>query len=242
MLNNHHRTILKLIKEHSGKPTQHTFLDSYLGNTHPRYPINVPTLRKLAKDWMKAHQDLSAPAFSKLLSSLAKGKSSTEKCVVGILLDYATLQQRKFDARLFDTWLNYLEGWAEVDSVCTGDYTVTEIPENWKVWKNQLLRLSKSENINKRRASLVLLVSPLRNVVDRKLADTAFQNVDHLKNETDILITKAISWVLRSMEKHYRPLLVEYLHENTESLPKIAVRETMIKLNTGTKTKRKMKK
>jgi 3-methyladenine DNA glycosylase AlkD len=242
MLNNHHQAILKLIKEHSGKPTQHTFLDSYLGNTHPRYPINMPTLRKLAKDWMKTHPDLSASAFSKLLSSLVKGESSTEKCVVGILLDYATPLQRKFNAKLFDTWLNHLEGWAEVDSVCTGDYTVTEIPANWKVWKEQLSKFTKSENINKRRASLVLLCSPLRNVIDQKLAVTALRNVDRLKNEKDILITKAISWVLRSMEKHHRHLLVEYLEDNKDTLPKIAMRETMIKLNTGTKTKRKMKK
>jgi 3-methyladenine DNA glycosylase AlkD len=242
MLNNHHQAILKLIKEHSGKATQHTFLDGYLGNSHPRYPINAPTLRKLARDWMKAHQDLSATEFAGLLSSLAEGKSSTEKCMVGILLDYAIPLQRKFNPKVFNIWLDHLEGWAEVDSVCTGRYTATEIPENWNAWEKQLQQFSKSKNINKRRASLVLLCSPLRNTIDRKLADTALQNVDRLKNEKDILITKAISWVLRTMEKHHRPLLVEYLHENKDSLPKIAVRETMIKLNTGTKTKRKMKK
>jgi 3-methyladenine DNA glycosylase AlkD len=242
MLSNHHQAILKLIKEHSGKATQHTFLDSYLGNTHPRYPINVPTLRKLGQKWMKAHQELSAGEFSKLLSSLAEGKSSTEKCMIGILLDYASLEQRKLNPKVFNIWLNHLEGWAEVDSVCTGDYTITEISENWKIWREQLQQFSKSKNINKRRASLVLLCSPLRNIIDRKLADTALENVDRLKNEKDILITKAISWVLRTMEKHYRPLLIEYLHENKETLPKIAVRETMIKLNTGLKTKRKMKK
>lgn len=188
--------------------------------------------------WLE-HRDISATAFARLLTSLVKGESSTEKCMVGILLGYATANQRQIDPTMFDQWLNHLAGWAEVDSVCTNNYTVTEIINQWKVWKTQLLQFSKSKNINKRRASIVLLCSPLRNIKDEKLASVALANIDTLKNENDILITKAISWVLRSMEKHHRALLIQYLNENKDSLPKIAVRETMLKLITGTKTKRK---
>lgn len=52
MQNKFHQEILNLIQQQAGKPTQHTFLDGYLGNSNPRYPINVPTLRKIAKSWM----------------------------------------------------------------------------------------------------------------------------------------------------------------------------------------------
>ncbi len=239
MLNRHHQEIRKLIHQHAGKPTQHIYLDNYLGNTHPRYPINVPTLRSISKTWMLAHRDIDATQFSSMLTSLAKGKSSTEKCMVGILLDYSTLEQRKFDPTLFTLWLEHMEGWAEVDSICTGNYTVTEIINQWGIWKKQLIQLSKSKNINKRRASLVLLCSPLRNLKDEKLITLALQNIDRLKQEEDILITKAISWTLRTMEKHYREILTQYLSENMMSLPKIALRETLVKLKTGTKTKRK---
>jgi len=241
MPNKHHQTLLKLIQSNAGKGTQHTFLDSYLGNTNPRYAINAPTLRRLARQWMKDHQDLSVSEFARLLTSLIEGKSSTEKCLAGVLLDYSSEAQRKFDPKLFDRWLDHLEGWAEVDTVCTGDYTITEIPENWRVWKKLLVQLSKSKNVNKQRASLVLLCSPLRHITDHEMSQTALNITDRLRNEKDIRITKAISWILRSMIKHYRPLVVEYLNENSEHIPKIAVRETMMKLNTGTKTKRKVK-
>lgn len=100
-----HKEILIQIQHHSGKPTQHTFLDSYLGNSHPRYPISIPTLRRIAKEWMKAHKELSVSKFATLLSSLIKGKSSTEICMVGILLDYSTPEQRMFDPKLFNSWL-----------------------------------------------------------------------------------------------------------------------------------------
>jgi hypothetical protein len=65
---------------------------------------------------MKDHRDLSAKEIQQLLTSLVKGKSSTEKCMVGILLDAITKEQRKFDPACFEQWLDYLVGWAEVDS------------------------------------------------------------------------------------------------------------------------------
>jgi len=234
-----HKEILEQIQLHSGQPTQHTFLNSYLGNSHPRYPISMPTLRKLAKEWMKSYRELSASNFSALLTSLIKGKSSTEKIMVGILLDYSTLEQRKFDPTWFNTWLNYLEGWAEVDSLCTGRYSDSEILSQWKAWKPQLIQFSKSKNIHKRRASLVLLCSPLRQSDDARLATIALQNIDRLKSEKEILITKAISWVLRNMAKFHRSTLEDYLSKEGDSLPKIALRETMVKLITGKKTKSK---
>ncbi len=236
-MNRHHKDILERIRARSGTPTQHTFLDKYLGNEHPKYPISVPALRSIAKEWMQAHAELSADAFATLLTSLVKGESSTEKCIVGILLDYATPDQRKFDPVLFDRWLDHLEGWVEVDTVCTGKYAATEIPAQWGKWKKLILKFSKSSNINKRRASLVLCCSPLRSEKDDRLADLALDTIDSLKHEKAILITKAVSWVLRSMEKHYRKKLKQYLNKNKDTLPKIAVRETMAKLTTGVKNK-----
>jgi 3-methyladenine DNA glycosylase AlkD len=239
MKNEHHSEILKLIERHSGKATQHTFLDSYLGNDHPRYPISAPVLRQIAKNWMNAHKDLAVKPFTELLTSLVKGKSSTEKCMAGILLDRATREQRKFDPTLFDHWLDHLVGWAEVDTVCTGTYCKFEIPTNLKQWKPLLIKFSKSKNIQKRRASIVLLCSPLSQDRYDDLPAIALANVERLKPEKEILITRAVSWVLRSMVRYHRDLVSEYIRKNMDTLPKIAIRETLVKLKTGTKTKRK---
>lgn len=235
-MNKFHRDILNLIKENSGTPTQHTFLDSYLGNNHPRYPINVPMLRLIAKEWAKSNKHLNAKEFENCIDSLIHGKSATEKNMAGILLDVSTKEQRKFDPICFDKWLDQLIGWAEIDSVCTGSYATTEIPANWKIWSALLTKFSKSKNINKRRASLVLLCSPMRKTADDRLAAMAFANMDRLKHEKEILITKAISWLLRSMVKNHRREVVAFLKTNQKGLPKIAVRETQRVLDTGKKT------
>lgn len=235
-MNPYHAEILQQIKDQSGQPTEHTFQDSYLGTTNPRYPINAPTMRAIGKDWMRQHKELPAREFAELLTSLVKGKSSTEKVMAGILLDCSKLQQRKFDPHLFEQWLDHLTGWAEVDTVCTGKYCLTEIPANVPTWRKILTRLSKSKNINKRRASLVFLCTPISHSSDPLLAKIAFANIDSLKKEKEVIITRAVSWLLRSMVRHHRGAVMSYLKEKEKSLPSIAVRETRVKLKTGRKS------
>ena len=237
-----HREILRQIKEKSGKPTQHTYLDNYLGNQHPRYAISAGLLRSIAKQWIKSHADLGAEEFAAVLDDLIHGESSTEKWMAGLLLDYSKKEQRTFDPKVFDKWLEQLEGWAEIDAVCTSKYTRTEIVNQWVKWKPLLIKFSKSKNVSKRRASIVFFCSPLSQFEDADLSQVALENVDRLKSEKSVLITKAISWILRSMIKHNRSSVEKFLKEKGPELPRIAVRETMVKLETGRKTKSKEKK
>jgi 3-methyladenine DNA glycosylase AlkD len=170
---------------------------------------------------------------------LIKGESSTEKIFTGILLGYATPDQRNFDPNYFDGWLDHMTGWAEIDSLCTGKHLAKDIPAHWSSWEKVIQTFAKSKSISKRRASIVLLCSPSSQVKDDRLASKAFRNINLIKSEKDVLITKAISWVLRSMVKHYSEEVKEFIENNKETLPKIAIRETLTKLKTGTKTKRK---
>ena len=239
MINPFHKEILKLIKQNSGKPLRDTFLNSYLGNTHLRYPVTAPVLRIIAREWMRAHRHLSADDFAQVLTSLIEGESSTEKIMAGMLLGYSAKSQRTFDPAIFESWLDHLVGWAEVDALCTGDFLISQVPANWPKWKKLIVTLSKDPNINKRRASLVLFCSPIGRVRDMRLAEEAFRRIEKLKAEKEIMITKAISWVLRTMIKNYRTEVTAYVDKKAETLPKIAVRETRVKLDTGTKTRRR---
>lgn len=236
-MDRHHKDILTAIRANANKATQHTHQDNYLGSSHPRYDISTPVLRMLAKEWMKSHRDLAADDFVKIVTSLIEGKSATEKWMAGMLMDYARPEQLAFDPALFDDWLEHLEGWAEVDVMCSGSYSVAEVPRYWKKWEPLLRKFSKSKNIHKRRASLVLLIAPLRKKASEPLSTMAIENIERLKGEKEILITKAISWLLRTMVKHHKDLVADYIEENKTTLPSIAVRETLVKLTTGRKTK-----
>lgn len=232
-----HTELLSEIVKKSGNPTKHTFLDKYLGNNHPRYSISNPVLRTTVRSWLRA-TPLTPKEFLALLTSLTQAPSSTEKMTAGILLDYASKDQINFDPKIYDRWLNHLVGWVEVDTLCYGHFKIAQVLEQWHSWKKLLLKLNKSKNINKRRASLVLLCKLLTRTDDKRVQVLALQLIDKLKSEREVLITKSISWTLRSMVKLHRAPLTMYITKNKQTLPAIAVRETLTKLETGRKTKK----
>lgn len=83
---------------------------------------------------------------------------------------------------------------------------------------------------------MVFLTKPVKHSQDLRLSKLAFSLVDTLNQESSILLTKAISWLLRNLTKNHRQEVVSYLDSNKNLLPKIAVRETLNKLRTGRKS------
>jgi 3-methyladenine DNA glycosylase AlkD len=139
---------------------------------------------------------------------------------------------------MVDFWLDDLNGWAEVDSLAAGAFWAEAMAADWPAWRALVTRLAADPNINKRRAALVLLTAPTRRSDDPRFREFGFEVVERLKGERPILITKAVSWLLRSMAPRHGAAVAAYLGANAASLPAIAVRETRTKLATGTKTGR----
>ena len=94
-------------------------------------------------------------------------------------------------------------------------------------------KLPRDKNINKRRAALVFLTAPTCHSNDERLSSLAFEMVDTLKYHREIIITKAVSWLLRSMLQHHARAVANYVRENR--CLAIAVRETIRKIETGRK-------
>jgi len=237
-MNPHHKNLLQQIRSLAGKPSHDEFLSNYLGNPHVRYAIDTATLRTLIREWAREHRQLTAEELADVVSSLVQGESSTEKIGAGILLGYSGRHQRNFNPEYFKRWLDHLIGWAEVDALCSGDFPARQVPADWTRWKKVIAALSKDKNIYKRRASLVLFCSPVGKARNEELLENAFQIIDRLKSEKDIVITKAISWLLRSLVKYHREEVDVYVDANEDTLPRVAVRETRVKLDTGRKTRR----
>ncbi len=233
-MNKHHLELLAEIKKVADNIDKEP-PKGYLGSSHQNYGLSNPQKREIAKAWKKDNKDISVDEFVALLNSLFQGKSYDEKTLAGMLLGYMTKQRRKINPAKLDQWLDELEGWAEIDGLCQSTFTAQELLDNWQEWKKWLKRFNQSQNISKRRASLVLLVKPVRDSEDIRLTDLALENIQGLKSEDDKLITKAISWLLREMTKKHHQLVEDYLNENEDSLPAIAVRETRKKLETGKK-------
>jgi 3-methyladenine DNA glycosylase AlkD len=200
---------------------------------------NTPRLRDIAKAWAKTHKDLPAPEFENLITTLIRDPAALQKTMAGILLGYMPIQRSELNPSRYNDWLAYTEGWAAVDAICYNNFTAAEMLDNFPAWKTLITRLAKSDNPNKRRGAIVLLTKPVKQSSDTRLSVLAFRVIDTLRGEKDILITKAVSWLLRHLTKHHAPAVRRYLETYRDKLPAIAVRETVNKLKHGIKSPKK---
>lgn len=234
----YHRDLIDAIKEASKESAPRTG-NGYIGTNKPYYPVSMPITRQVAREWIARHPDLTPDEYDDLLDSLSRGETCNELALIGDLLLLLPHLRRTLDPARLDLWLDHAEGWGEVDSICQNKFKPGEILSRWVEWKRLLISFAKSPNVHKRRASLVLLTMNVRKSADPRLSTLAFANIERLEGEKHILITKAISWLLRDLTYLHRAEVEAYLAENEMSLPRVAVRETRVKLATGRKSKSK---
>ncbi|MBU0650127.1 DNA alkylation repair protein [Patescibacteria group bacterium] len=236
-MNSHHAALLGEIKcLAKTQPFECKHSDSYGGHNEKTYKISNPQLRKVIKSWISKNRNLTLDELIDLLNSIyLKSDSSTEKYLGGYLIEYLPKLRKHINPQLLDRWLNHLTGWSQIDSLCQSKFSSADMQSNWEDWEKTIKSFNNSHNVSKLRASLVLLTGPVREARNDMFAKLAFENIDNLKSEKDILITKAISWLLRDMIKWHRNEVEQYLVTNGAFLPKIAVRETKRKLTTGRK-------
>ena len=216
-----------------GTPSEKAWVQKYLGSNKPTRCIKTGDVVKLASQLAK---DIPSEKLIDLVNTLYSQATTFEEMhLAGCLLNRNPKLKTKVAIRKLNTWLKFTHGWAETDILCQNNWDTDLILTNWPKWEKLLSKFVIDNNIHKRRASLVLLVHPVRQSTDQRLANMAFANVEKLKHEKEVLITKAISWILRALLVYHRQEVVDYLAKNRESLPKIAVREVTNKLQTGKK-------
>jgi 3-methyladenine DNA glycosylase AlkD len=209
---------------------------AYTGSPHTLLGIDTPSLRRLARDWVRANRGEAPEAILQDLDTMFASALHDEKTLAALILSYAPPARAATTLARLETWLGELAGWAQVDSLCANVFQAEELLSEWAAWGPWLRRLSADANISKRRASLVLVTGPVRYSDDERLLTTALGNIDRLRGEREILITKAVSWLLRNLTLRHRAAVIAYLAENRADLPAIAVREVTAKLETGRKT------
>lgn len=211
--------------------------DSYGGSGRPYYNASVPARRDMIRRWLKTQAWTPAQVLA-VVDSLYDGESHEEKTLGALILGGHPATRRTVSPDDLDRWLGKVNGWAEVDSLCQNLFKAEDMMVDWPAWKAFLQRLARDSNINKRRASLVLLTGPVHYSDDPRFHDLSVSIIELLKSETPILITKAVSWLLRSMADKRGEDVARYIDRNEASLPKIAIREARTKLRTGTKSGR----
>lgn len=219
----------------SSNPEQ-AFIRRYLGTPRPVLGVRADDLRRLAKEAARQRQEWPDAAWLALLDRLYAGDLFEQRSLAGLLLGVLHPLRRGLELARLRAWLAGLAGWAEVDTTCQSAWTDKEMLARWPEWDAFLDELSWAESLSLRRASLVLLVTPLRRSADPRLTQRALANVQRLQPERDRMITKALSWVLRSMIAEQPETVRAYLADHSGALQATVIREVRKKLETGRKS------
>lgn len=234
-MNPHHQAILRQIQATVPGRGEVKQRPEHLGTTRKWHGLKNAQSRTIVLDFIAAHRDLSYEDWLALIDALYHGDSYEERCAPRTLLRKFPRYRRGLPLAQLDAWLGCLNGWAEVDSSCQTVFSDKDLLADWGGWSALLESLTRDENINKRRAALVLLTAPIAQSPDRRILDLSFQLIDRLKGDKDGRVTKAISWLLRKGVKQHREAIAAYLEAEAANLPAIAARETRRKLATGKK-------
>ncbi len=229
-----HKKVITALEQEAGTANRVQSTDSYTGSTHYFYGVPVPKRRVIIKMIIKGCE---ATELLTLADALIAGRSHEEKTMGAMVLSYRKDVRSLVNFSTLDRWLGQLVGWAEIDAFCYNMFTADELLADLKNWKQFICALAHDTNINKRRAALVMLTHPCAKSTDERLHALAFKLALQLAPERDILITKAISWLLRSQIDTNKSAVADYLAKYEAVLPNIAVRETKRKLVTGKKNK-----
>lgn len=130
----------------------------------------------------------------------------------------------------FAKWLDDCEGWALVDNLSCDVLSV--FLTRWPELADKTGAWTRSRNLWKRRASLVVLVRPART---GQFAEELFERMSNLADDHDPMIYKAVSWGLRSLIATHRKHVEQFLQDYESVLKPVVIREVRTKLTTGKK-------
>jgi 3-methyladenine DNA glycosylase AlkD len=212
--------------------------DSYSGSGRPFLNVSAPDRRRIIKAWLARCRAAPESELLALADGLFEGETHEERTLGALMLQASSRARRAATPAAVERWLGQLNGWAEIDTLCASVFGPADLDADWPAWKALIERLGGDANINKRRAALVLLVTPTRTSGDVRFRDLGFATVERLEHERDILITKAVSWLLRAMSARHANEVAAYLDAHAVDLPAVALRETHAKLRTGRKSGR----
>lgn len=234
-MNHHQRYLVEQFTKASKNKGATIQRPEHLGTSRTLFGLRNDDRRTIIDQWIADNRTMSFEDWLALIDALYHGQSYEERCTPPTLFTKFPSYRQKLPLNQLDSWLGQLDGWAEVDSTCQSVFIAKEMLANWDGWRDLLTRLAHDNKIEKRRSSLVLLTTPITKSSDQRILDQALWTIDALQHESDKLITKAISWLLRKGITHHRNVIEQYLDQNAETLPAVAIRETRRKLDTGKK-------
>jgi 3-methyladenine DNA glycosylase AlkD len=199
------------------------------------FGVRVPDLRRIAREWMRAHKGISWDELVPLVEALWDGDSHEERIMAMELIQAKRSGISQLSWEDIDRWRDKIDNWVLTDMLGSRVLAI------WVLAKPEarlgyLQELIEDESVWSRRLALVATCQINRGHTGLTIPDLTLELVDHVKAERDPMITKAVSWALRELTKTHPAAVATYVERERTALAAHAVREVENKLRTGLKS------
>ena len=198
------------------------------------YGVRVPQLRRIARDWYRAHRELQPCDLEKLVEILWSGESREEQTLTVLLLEHYEHCIPDLTRAHFDRWRRGLESWEATDGL--GWVLALWLSGDPDTRLGYLSDLIGDVDVWSRRMALVATVRINRGQLGPTIPCLTLQLIDRAVSERHPMITKAVSWALRELVRRHRDQVTRYVESNRQVLARHIVREVSNKLRTGLKS------
>jgi 3-methyladenine DNA glycosylase AlkD len=200
-------------------PGQYAAHDKFMG-------ITVPTLRKIAKDFL--HIDL--PHIQEFISSEYNEERLFALFILGEQYKKTTTEQKETLYNFYKSNLKHVNNWNLVDSsahIILGPhlYTASRASQNWGLLYEALQPLVLSPVLWERRISIVATWYFIK---QGRLEET-FKIARILLDDEEDLIHKAVGWMLREAGKINETKLMTFLEKYATLMPRTMLRYSIEK-------------
>jgi len=190
------------------------------------YGVRAPTTRKIAKRYFQEIKDLNKKEIFQLCEKLLKTNYNEEAAIAFSWCNKIKDRFEKTDFKMFESWIDeYLTNWTMIDDFCT--HSVGYLVYNNQEFLRDLKKWTKSENRWMRRASAVTLIYCVRN---KKNLKDSFEISDLLLKDKDDLVRKGYGWLLKEASNIYLKEVHDYVMENRNEMPRVALRYAIEKM------------
>lgn len=199
------------------------------------YGASTPAQRSIVRQWTREHRQTPAREVLALVNALYSAPSFDERLMASYILSQNTRVIPGITETQWNRWITCIDNWAVSDNIC-GVPLGTWILADPARGEHYLKKLITSKNIWARRVAIVVLTWVVWYDNSPRWKDLAFSFIRKTMHERDVIMTKAVSWILRALIQYHAPAVRAFLKKYEKELPAIARREAVNKLTTGRKS------
>ena len=206
---------------------------AYLKSEHQFYGVKVPTLRKIAKAWLKQHKSADINDIIEMTALLWDSDWHEERSLATLLLQYRSDDLTLAHLPHIEKMMNEATSWVYLDALAT--WVVGTLIDTDSRTLDYLPVWADSENFWVRRAAILAQIPQFRRGegdfdLFARLAVPMFDEGKDWAKEERFFIRKAIGWALRELATRRPELVHDFVRQHREQMSGLTFREATRKL------------